>query len=181
MSADDIGGPSGPFILAVGWAGLATAPILTAGIWLDGSVPAPPLPLIFLFVLIGVTLVIALGAALIGLPLTWLLARSGREAPWTYPAAGLIAGGALLVGLDRIGSTGEWRPADEWLPIAAFGGGPGFVCGVLWWFLYRRHFPQGGRRMTRDSALPPAAPALISPARRDASLNDPSNAWSDNG
>jgi hypothetical protein len=115
--------------------------MLGAGIWLDGAAVArPPLPLLILFIPIVTALVIAVSAALIGLPLTWLLARRRRETRWTYPAAGLAAGSALLVGFFQIGSAGAWRPAGELLVIASLGGVPGFVCGLAWWRLYRRHF-----------------------------------------
>jgi hypothetical protein len=139
----DIGGPSGPFIEAVSGAALTAAAILSVVFWLDANAPAPPLPFLVLFALIVSALVIALVAALVGLPLTWLLARRRWEAAWTYPAAGLVVGAAVTVGFFRIGSTGESRPVVEWLQIVSFGAVPGLVCGVSWWFLYRRHFQPG--------------------------------------
>ena len=144
MSSPDHGGPLGPFIEAVSAAALTATAMLSLAVWLDGSaVPAPPLPFIVLSALIITALVIALAAALIGLPLTWLLARRRREAAWTYPAAGLFAGAALTAGFFRISSAGAARPPDEWLQIASIGAVPGFVCGAFWWLLYRRHFQPG--------------------------------------
>jgi hypothetical protein len=143
LSSAGISGPSGPFIEAVSAAALTATAILSVAFWLDANAPAPPLPLLVLFVLIVSALVIALVAALIGLPLTWLLARRRWEAPWTYPTAGLIVGAAVTVGYFSIGSTGQSRPAEEWLQIVSFGAGPGLVCGALWWLLYRRHFQPG--------------------------------------
>ncbi len=141
MSSVRTEGPAGPFLAAVGAATLTATAMLGAGIWLDGAAVArPPLPLLILFIPIVTALVIAVSAALIGLPLTWLLARRRRETRWTYPAAGLAAGSALLVGFFQIGSAGAWRPAGELLVIASLGGVPGFVCGLAWWRLYRRHF-----------------------------------------
>lgn len=144
MSPADTEGPTGPFLEAVGAATLTATAMLGAAFWLDGTeVAAPPLPILVLFVPIVAALVIAVAAALIGLPLTWLLARSGRETHWTYPGAGLAAGAALLVGFFQIGMAGAWRPAGELLLIASLGGVPGFVCGLAWWRRYRRHFQEG--------------------------------------
>jgi hypothetical protein len=143
LSPADIRGPSGPFIEAVSAAALTATAILSVAFWLDASAPAPPLPFLVLFALIVSALVIALVAALVGLPLTWLLAGRRWEAPWTYPAVGSIVGAAVTVGFFRIGSTGASRPAEEWLQIAAFGAVPGLVCGASWWLLYRRHFQPG--------------------------------------
>lgn len=143
MSPSGAGGPSGPFIEAVCAAALTATAISSVAFWLDANAPAPPLPLLVLFVLIASALVIALVAALVGLPLTWLLARRRWEAPWTYPAAGSIVGGAVTVGYFSIGSAGQPRPAEEWLQIVSFGAVPGLVCGALWWLQYRRHFQPG--------------------------------------
>jgi hypothetical protein len=141
LSSPDVDGPSGAFTLAVGAAALTAATMLLVALWLDGNgFVGPPLPLLFLFAAIAAALVIALAAAFIGLPLTWLLARRRREAPWSYPAAGLIAGAVLLVGMDRIGMADAWRSPAETLLIASLGAVPGLVCGLSWWLLYRRQF-----------------------------------------
>jgi hypothetical protein len=142
LSSADIGGPSGPFVLSVGTAALAAAALVSVLLALDASAPAPPLPLLFLFALIAAAVLIALAGAFIGLPLTWLLVRSRRERPWTYPTFGLVIGGALLVGLDRMGASGAWRPAEELLAIASLGAAPGFVAGLCWWLLYRQYFQE---------------------------------------
>ncbi|HEU0098949.1 MAG TPA: hypothetical protein VFQ67_09265 [Allosphingosinicella sp.] len=143
MTGADTEGPTGPFLEAVGAGTLAAAAMLGAVFLLDGSeVAAPPLPIIFLFAPIAAALVVALAAALIGLPLTWLLQRSRSEAPWTYPAAGLVAGAAVMTGFFGIGADGG-RPAGEWLLIASVGAVPGLVCGAAWWLRYRRHLQAG--------------------------------------
>jgi hypothetical protein len=143
----DMDGPSGAFALSVGAAALTAATMLLVALWVDGTgFVGPPLPLLFFFATIGSAPVIALAAAFIGLPLTRLLSRSGREAPWSYPAAGLIAGAAVLVVLDRVGMADSWRSPAETLQAASLGAVPGFVCGLSWWHLYRRQFqPQSAQ------------------------------------
>jgi hypothetical protein len=141
LSSADIEGPSGAFVLAVGAAALTAATMLLAALWLDGTgFVGPPLPLLFLFATLVAALVTAVAAALIGLPLTWLLARRRIEAPWTYPLAGAIAGAAVLIGLDRAVMAEAWRSPAESLLIASLGAVPGLVCGLSWWLLYRRQF-----------------------------------------
>jgi hypothetical protein len=142
LSAPDTEDPAGPFLEAVVAASVTASAMFGAIFWLDGAeAAAPPLPLLVLFVPIVAGLVIAVSAGFIGLPLTWLLARSGRERPWTYPVAGLIAGAGLLVGYFQIGMAGVWRPVGELLLIVALGGIPGSVCGLVWWRRYRRYLP----------------------------------------
>ncbi|HET9638346.1 MAG TPA: hypothetical protein VFP12_03990 [Allosphingosinicella sp.] len=145
MSFTDVRGPMGPFVMAVGGAALTAAAMLSAFAWLDEmDIALVVAPFLFGVALIGAMLVIAPAAALIGLPLTWLLARTRSEQPWTYPAAGLVAGGLILIGLYRLDNPVDWRPAPETLvPVASFGAVPGFVCGALWWLLYRRHLQDG--------------------------------------
>ena len=144
MSPAGTEGPSGPFLEAVGAATLTATAMLGAVFWLDRSeVASPPLAILLLFTPIVAALVVAISAALIGLPLTWLLARSRKETRWTYPGAGLAVGAFLLVGFFRTGPAAAWRPAGEWLLIASLGGMPGLVCGFIWWRRYRRHFQEG--------------------------------------
>jgi hypothetical protein len=82
--------------------------------------------------------VIAAAAALIGLPLTWLLARHGLERPFVYPAAGFLAGAAIAALLARFGGPYE-AEITEFLPLALLGGLPGCLCGQAWWWFNRRH------------------------------------------
>lgn len=147
MSDPDIEGPSGAFVLSMGAAALAAAALMIVGILVDGGgYVGPPVPLLFLFIVIVAALVVATAAAFIGLPLTWLLARSRSEAPWSYPLAGLIGGGGVLVGLDRVAMADAWRSPAETLLVASLGAVPGCVCGLCWWFLYRRQFqPEGAQ------------------------------------
>lgn len=129
----------------MGSAALTTAALVTllelVRAWGTAAVSA----LGFVFVLTAIfTLVFsAVAAALIGLPLTWLLARNRWESPWTYPTAGLVAGAALLVGFDPFGPTYVWLPVDKLVLTAALGAVPGFVCGLSWWHYYRRHVRAG--------------------------------------
>lgn len=144
MSPAELEGPSGPFLEAVGAGALTAAVMLSVALWLDRTdIASPPLSIILLFVPIVAALVTAMAAALIGLPLTWLLARGGRETAWAYPAAGLVAGAAVTIAFFGMGVGGAGRPAAEWLLIASFGAAPGFVCGALWWLRYRRHVRAG--------------------------------------
>jgi hypothetical protein len=141
LSEADIEGPWGAFALSVGAASLTAAALLIFVLWLDGGgYPGPPMPLFFLFAVILAAPVIALAAAFIGLPLSWLIARGRREAPWSYPVAGLTGGAVVLVGLDRVGMADSWRSPGESLLIASLGAASGLVCGLTWWFLYRRQF-----------------------------------------
>jgi hypothetical protein len=87
--------------------------------------------------LVAAAIVIAVAAALIGVPLTWLLQRTGSEEGWTYPAAGPASGEAMLIAFCRL--TGDARPIPELIVrMAPLGAVPGFVCGTLRWFLHRR-------------------------------------------
>lgn len=141
MRDPDIEGPAGAFVLSVGAAALTAAALMIVGIWVDGGgYVGPPVPLLFLFMVIVAALVVAMAAAFIGLPLTWLLARSRREAPWSYPVAGLIGGSVVLVGLDRVALADSWRSPAETLLMASLGAVPGCICGLCWWLLYRRQF-----------------------------------------
>lgn len=141
MSRAGPGGPWAPFVLAVGGAALVTAAAVTlaelARVW--GTDAANGLDFVFMLAAILALIVTAVAAALIGLPLTWLLARNGWEASWTYPAAGLVAGAAMLLAYDPFGPDYFWLPVNELALTAALGALPGFVCGFLWWRLYRRH------------------------------------------
>lgn len=141
MSPAALEAPLGAFVLAVGGAA-ATATAMIGVAALSGGMSAIDVPAALLVVglaLIGATLVIAPAAALVGLPLTWLLARTGRESGWAYPVVGLISGGAIAVGffhLVELGASPE--PLRPGLDAAPFGALPGLVCGLLWWSLYRR-------------------------------------------
>ena len=145
MSASGTEGGGGAFVLAVAGAAAAAAAMVTLAFWFDGPFYPVQLPLLLLFSLLLATIAIAPAAALIGLPLTWLLARTRSETPWAYPAAGLVAGAALMIGflqisLSSAGMEARWSapaPSDLLLQ-AAFGGVPGSVCGALWWRLHRR-------------------------------------------
>lgn len=133
--------PLGAFFLAVAGAATTAAAMMTVLIF-TGDMPgagALLAVLVFGLALLGATIVIAPAALLIGLPLTWLLARTGREGAWAYPAAGLISGGVIAVGFFRIVELGASpEPMRPVLEAAPFGALPGLVCGLLWWRLYRR-------------------------------------------
>lgn len=147
MSRAHLHGPGGPFTPAVGWAAVTIAALVTLAelvrAW--GTPAVTALGFVFLLAMTFALIVTAVAAALIGLPLTWLLKRKGLEAPWSYPAAGLVAGAALMVGFDPFGSGYNWLPMDGTAVAATLGGVPGFVCGYSWWHYYRRYF-QAGRR-----------------------------------
>ena len=138
-------GPWGPFFAAVGGAALATAAAVTAAeaarAW--GTAAASALDFVFILTAILALIVTAVAAAVLGLPLTWLLAGLGWETPWTYPSAGLVAGAALLTAFDPFAGDYSWLAVDEAALTAALGGLPGFVCGLIWWRLYRRHCQPG--------------------------------------
>jgi hypothetical protein len=145
LSFVDARGPARPFALAVGGAALTTASLLCVILFVEeGILSAGTTPLIFSVALIVASLVIALAGALIGLPLTWLLARTRSEAPWAYPAAGLAAGGGIAMAFERLVMGDVPRPVPDLLwQTAPLGAVPGLVCGALWWWLYRRHMRAG--------------------------------------
>ena len=144
MSFADARGPARPFALAVGGAALTAAVVLSLGVAAEGA-QGNRAPLVFAATLIVASLVIALAGALIGLPLTWLLARTRSEEPWAYPAAGLIAGGGISMTFERLVLGEVPRTVlDLLVQTAPLGAVPGLVCGALWWWLYRRHMQAGG-------------------------------------
>lgn len=124
------------FALAVLCSAAATALGVACLFLLDGGRASVAL-IAFLLALVSATIVIGLAAALIGLPVTWILAGNRLERAWTYPLAGFLAGGAMVVlaelaaGLDR-GQVGIF-------PDALIGALPGCLCGALWWWFERRH------------------------------------------
>ena len=81
---------------------------------------------LWLFAFICATIVMALAAGMIGVPLTLLLARYGLEQPWSYPLAGLFAGAALV----------QLAVGTPFTPVGAL---PGALSGAIWWLAYRRH------------------------------------------
>lgn len=88
--------------------------------------------------------VIAIAVFVIGLPLTWLLARWRLERMWTYPAAGFVAGAGILLLTplfeSRDGSTVIRLEDLPWLLIGAL---PGALSGAIWWWAHRRHVRRG--------------------------------------
>lgn len=180
MRPDEIGGPSGPFIQAVCAAALTATSIIGIAAWLDSSAPAPPLPLIVLVALIASALVIALAAALIGLPLTRLLARRRREGPWIYPLAGLAAGAAVMIGLERIGLAGRSAPCGRMASDRVARSAPGPRVRNLVVAPVPPALPTGERGMKPEFALSRTRRRIISPANAF-HPHVPSNAWSDNG
>jgi hypothetical protein len=84
-------------------------------------------------------ILIAIAAALVGLPLTWLLASRGLETDWAYPLAGFVAGAAIIlllaVALDGMNGA-ALHDGPQFLLAGAV---PGCVCGASWWWFYRRH------------------------------------------
>ena len=93
-----------------------------------------------LFAFIGAVPVIALAAALIGLPLTWLLARHKLEGPLVYPLAGFVAGALIVTFASILPGFGRGGPPlDVLLFFGWVGAVPGFISGAIWWRAYRRH------------------------------------------
>lgn len=88
--------------------------------------------------------VIGLAALIIGLPLTWFLARNRLEQPWTYPLAGLIAGASLVIYFPVLSGDLRGESILEFLPWAPIGALPGCLCGTIWWWTYRRHMQDLG-------------------------------------
>jgi membrane associated rhomboid family serine protease len=114
------------------------ATIATVAIFL----PEPDVFLSANFLLLGflsAIVVIGITALAIGLPLTVLMAWLEWERAWTYPFAGFVTGAlvilltALLPGASRSGSLLEFA---SFAPVGALSG---FVCGGIWWLVYRRH------------------------------------------
>ena len=88
--------------------------------------------LVWAFLISAVVIMIV--AALVGMPLTYLLARHRLERSWTYPVAGFVVGGSLFMGLEVLFGW-RWNPLDLWLVLV--GGLPGAFCGAIWWFSFR--------------------------------------------
>lgn len=99
---------------------------------------------VFLAALVFVVPVIAIAVFVIGLPLTWLLARWRLERIWTYPAAGFVAGATLVVFVPYL--TGDTRTGAslEFLPFALIGALPGALSGAIWWWAHRRYVQAKG-------------------------------------
>lgn len=91
----------------------------------------------FTVALVGSILVIGLAAAVIGLPLTQILASNGWERPWSYPFAGFIFGGAIVLVFLEAAEAPIWP--SQILAYLLIGALPGALCGALWWWLERRH------------------------------------------
>ena len=134
-------GDAGAFALAVGGSALATAlAVLLLSAIDDGTNSDPALLAgFFLLSLIIATAVIGLAALLIGLPLTWLCARRRIEHAWTYPLAGFVAGGAIIVLTPVLTGGLDGDSLLEFLPFAWIGALPGALCGAIWWHVHRRH------------------------------------------
>ena len=130
-----------PFALAVFGTALFTALAALILTLLDdgAAVDLPMAVMIAGFTFAAAAVVIAFAAALIGLPLTWFLARNRLEAPWIYPLAGLSAGGLIIVFLPVLAGELRGGAAFEFLRLAWIGALPGGVCGTIWWLAYRRH------------------------------------------
>ncbi|NJC33103.1 hypothetical protein GGR88_000577 [Sphingomonas jejuensis] len=93
-----------------------------------GSVPATAFIIFAAIVASGP--VVAAGAILIGLPFTRLVSRLHWERASTYGIGGAIPGAVLL--------TGD-APTTADLIIRSSGTIYGCTCGLLWWYLHRRH------------------------------------------
>ncbi len=104
---------------------------------------------VFLVALLAALPVIATAVFLIGLPLTWLLARWRLERMWVYPAAGFVAGAALVIIVPYLieGNRGAGTLDLVSLENALVGALPGALCGAIWWWAHRRHVQaRGGER-----------------------------------
>jgi hypothetical protein len=140
MSYSDDGGAIGRAQIGYLWAVLIPASLVATVMAVLYS-PAADVLLeaqMFIVSFLVAAIVIGVAAALIGLPLTWLLARHGLERPIVYPAAGFLAGGAIAASLVRFGVPYE-AELTEFLPFALLGGLPGCLCGQVWWWFNRRH------------------------------------------
>jgi hypothetical protein len=91
---------------------------------------------LWLFAFVCATIVMALATALIGLPLSWLLASRGLERPWSYPLAGLLAGAALVLLVPLLTGGDPLADMSRFTPVGAL---PGALSGAIWWFAHRRH------------------------------------------
>jgi hypothetical protein len=79
-----------------------------------------------------------LGAFLIGLPLTRLLAGRRLERPFTYPLAGFLLGGAAAAAIV-VALASLPVPLRDLPGAALYGALPGALSGAIWWFCHRRH------------------------------------------
>ena len=131
------GRPHEKFLLAVVGPALLTA---VGTIVLTGfeSGQSEDIASLFLMTFALAAAVIAIASIVIGLPLTWLLEQRGLERPWSYPLAGFIAGGAIIVLVPALLNEDRGGPF-EFLPFAWVGALPGCFCGAIWWWTYRRH------------------------------------------
>lgn len=132
------------FLLAVLGAALSTAFVIFALILSESPSFIGTAAFIGLYAFVIAAIVIGVAAAIIGLPLTWLAARTGLEGLWTYVVAGFVSGGAMVTLVLAL--TGDLRGDSvfEFFPYSGIGALPGGVCGALWWLLCRRHFKQSG-------------------------------------
>jgi hypothetical protein len=135
---DDVGAPKA-FAMAVLVPGLLLALAVAGFFLLDGNSSDREwaTPAFFVALLVG-TAVIAFAAVAFGLPMTAILRSSRLEQPWTYPLAGLIVGGALLL-LIAIVADGGPHNVEELLPFVPIGALPGALSGAIWWIFHRRH------------------------------------------
>lgn len=132
---------AGAFTLAVGGSASATAlAVALLSAYSDGPRTDPALlGGFFLLAMIAAAVVIGAAALLIGLPLTWLCARLRIERDWTYPLAGLVAGGAIVLLLPVLTGGPGGDATLAFLPYIWVGALPGALCGAIWWHVHRRH------------------------------------------
>jgi membrane associated rhomboid family serine protease len=138
LSFSDIPSSRGPwaFLLSV----LLSATVVAGGIAiLAGEGESAAELQIFAAAFGGATVLIGIAGAVLGLPLTWLLARHRLETPWAYPLAGFVAGAAIIlllaVALDGMNGA-ALHDGPQFLLAGAV---PGCICGASWWWFYRRH------------------------------------------
>lgn len=86
-------------------------------------------PLAMLIGLPTVAVVLTIGAIIVGLPYALLLRALKWEGPWLYSMGGLVLGSFMLLG---------GAPSIMDFIVKAAGGIYGGICGLLWWYLYRR-------------------------------------------
>jgi hypothetical protein len=94
-------------------------------------------PAVFLIAFMFAAALVAVGLAVVAVPLTFFLAHRDWESVWIYPLVGLFTGPVIMVFLVLTLGRGFREPFEapqEFL----LGTIPGAVSGLIWWFSYRR-------------------------------------------
>jgi hypothetical protein len=137
------GGPGAALLLAIAGPALLIAVGIVLLIYQENpsSFDLADQAVVFVVALLAALPVIAIAVFLIGLPLTWLLARWRLERIWVYPAAGFVAGAALIILVPYLieGSRGGGELDFVSLAWGLIGAVPGALSGAIWWWAHRRY------------------------------------------